>query len=119
MCDARNFVVKSSKKEISERRLVLLRDVDGDMFYLLSVWPENMRIPFWKKTISDEETFKLVLFLIGNACPPTLVTEWIVISTFWDKNKTHKRWEQVNLIIKNMSKYERKWFYFYDFLIYR
>ena len=104
MCDARNFVVKSSKKEISERRLVLLWDVDGDMFYPLSVWRENMRISFWKKPISDEETLKLVLFLIGNGCPPTRVTEWIVLSTFWDKNKTDKRCEQVNWIIKNMPK---------------
>jgi hypothetical protein len=58
MCEATNFVITSSKREISERRRALFRSVDGDMFYPLSVWPNDMRSAFWKKPIGDEETFK-------------------------------------------------------------
>ena len=112
MCDARNFVVTSSKTEMSERRQDLFRSINGDLFYPLLVWPNDMRGSFWKKPIGDEETFKLVLFLMGNGCPPTVITDWIVSSTFWDKSKTVKRWEQVKWIIANISKHERRWFYF-------
>ena len=38
--------------------------------------------------------------------------KWIVSSTFWEQNKTRKRWEQVNWVLGNISKYEQKWFYF-------
>ncbi|CAB4039728.1 Hypothetical predicted protein [Paramuricea clavata] len=112
MCEATNFVITSSKRQMSERRRALFRSVDGDMFYPPSVWPNDMRSAFWKKPIGDEETFKLVLFLMGNGCPPTMIKDWIVSSTFWDKNKTVKRWEQVNWIIANITKHERRWFYF-------
>ena len=32
MSDMRNFVLRSSKREISEKRVELLRDIDGEIF---------------------------------------------------------------------------------------
>ena len=63
---------------------------------------------FWKNTLEDKDSFKLVLFLFGNGCPATV----IVSSTFWKKNKTVKQWEQVNWILRNISRHERRWLYF-------
>ena len=88
MSDMRNFVLRSSKREISEKRVELLRDIDGEIFYPLSMWPKKMERLFWKKPLQDKDSFKLVLFLFGNGCPATVIADWIVSSTFWKKNKT-------------------------------
>lgn len=82
MGDIRDFIRNSTKREMSEKRQSLLKDLDGDMFYSLSVWRHDMRRLLWKKPIGDKESFKLVLFLMRNGCPPTLVIDWIVSSTY-------------------------------------
>ena len=112
MCDKVKFVQVSSKEAMHETRLTLLQEIDGDIFYPFSLWPNKIKMAFWKKPTGDEDAFKLVLFLFGNGCPPARIKDWIVSSTFWEQNKATKRWEQVNWMLQNISKYERKWFYF-------
>ena len=57
-----------------EERRQLTRLIDGDAFFPLKSWPKEMRLIFWKKkTMGDTETFKLVVFLIGNGCEPSLI----------------------------------------------
>ena len=112
MSDEIKFVQVSSKEAIHQGRLELLREIDGDIFYRLFSWPNEIKMAFCKKPIGDEDAFKLGLFLFDNGCPPAHTKNWIVSSTFWEKNKTRKRWEQVNWVLENISTYERKWFYF-------
>ncbi len=50
--DMRDFVLRSSKREISEKRVELLRDIDDEIFYPLSMWPKRMERLFWKKWLS-------------------------------------------------------------------
>ena len=101
MSDEAKFVQVSSKEAIHERRLTLLKEIDGDIFYPLSLSPNEIKMAFWKKPIGDEDAFKLVLFLFGNGCPPAHIKDWIVSSTFWEQNKATKRWEQVNWMLQN------------------
>ena len=66
----KDFVNTGTAKAISERRHTLLKLIDGDIFYALSLWPQDMKLIFLKKPICDLECFKLLLFLVGNGCPP-------------------------------------------------
>ena len=67
-----------SHASITQQRLQLFNSFNGDAFYPLSVWPQEFKLIFWKKQISDKDTFKLFLFLIGNGCSPHLISHWIL-----------------------------------------
>ena len=53
-------------KEIGEERTRLLKAIGGEAFPQLKSWPREIRLMFWKKPPGDQETFKLVLFSLGN-----------------------------------------------------
>ena len=108
----KRMVLEASYTEISQRRRELLGAIDGDAFYCISCWPNEMQRIFWKKPINDEETFILTLFLVGNGCSPYLASQWVLTSTYWEKNKTNKRSEQIQWIVGNIVVKERYWFYF-------
>ena len=36
---------------------------------------------FWRKPIGDRDTFKLMLFCLGNGCSPNLISRWILVLT--------------------------------------
>ena len=108
----KDFVLNCSKTEISEKRKNLLKQIDGDVFYCLSLWPRNMERIFWSKPIVDQDTFKLLIFLVENGCPPWMATQWILTSTFWDKTKTLRRFYQMQWIVANLANNRKTWFYF-------
>ena len=51
-----------SRTSIIQQRLQLFNSFNGDAFYPLSVWPQEFKFIFWKKPISDKDTFKLFIF---------------------------------------------------------
>ena len=57
---------------------------NGDAFYPLSVWPQEFKLIFWKKPISDKDTFKL---FFGNGGSPHLISHWILTSQHWTTDK--------------------------------
>ena len=73
-----------------------------------------MRLIFWKKPPSNTETFKLVLFLLGNGCASTLIVRWIMLAQYWAESivKAEKRARQVDFIAMNEDTKKDKWFYF-------
>ena len=103
-----------SHTSIIQQRLQLFNSFNGDAFYPLSVWPKEFKIIFWKKQISDKDTFKLFLFLIGNGCSPHLISHWILTSQHWtrDKNWAEKRARQLDFPLSNMDSKSHIWFYF-------
>ena len=66
------------------------------------------------KPPSDTETFKLVLFLLGNGCAPILIPRWIMLVQYWPESivKAEKRARQVDFIFLNEDTKKDKWFYF-------
>ena len=108
----KDFVLKSLRVEISEKRKSLLSEINGDLFFSINQWPKKIERVFWKKPIGDQETFVLLIFLVENGCPPWLATQWILTSTFWDKAKTARRYEQIQWILENRVKKRNTWFYF-------
>ena len=57
------------EQEFKRERWNVFKEINGEVFYNMKHWPRLIRRLFWKKPPSDEETFKLLLFLWGNGCP--------------------------------------------------
>ena len=92
-----------SRAEVVEEKRQLTRVIDGDAFFPLKSWPKEMRLIFWRKPMGDTETFKLVLFLIGNGCEPTLIRRWRMLAQHWADStvKAEKKARQVDFVLNN------------------
>ena len=102
-----------SKKEIVEKRRELFHLLNGDGFYPSKNWPRDTIPIFWKKPIGDLDTFKLMLFFIGNGCSPHIISEWILSSQYWaEPTKWDKRKRQINFIQSNIDAKSHIWFYY-------
>lgn len=101
-----------SKTEVMERRLDLFRVINGDAFFPLQVWPQDMKRIFWSKPHSDLDTFKIMLFAVGNGCSPCLISEWILLAQSWAPDKAEKRARQIDYILANVDGKANKWFYY-------
>ena len=69
------------------------------------------------------ETFKLVLFLIGNGCEPSLIRRWTMLALHWAESttKAEKRARQVDFVLNNSDQNSHLRFYFdvdYNKLLY-
>ena len=93
------------KEEIVQERKELFKFIDGDAFFPLSSWPKDMQLIFCKKPMGDEESFKLLLFFIGNGWGPTLISRWIMLAQFWaeSQQKAEKRAQQVDFVLNNVD----------------
>ena len=102
------------RTEVSDRRRELLKDLNGNAFFSLKLWPKEIQAVFWKKPMGDTETFKLALFFIGNGCAPILFTEWILLAQYWAESaqKTETRARQIDFVVNNADSQNSKWFYF-------
>lgn len=103
-----------SKQEMCKERNVLLGLLDGDVFYPMKIWPRWLKLMFWKKPLSDSETFKVFLFFIGNGCPPSVISKWIITSLYWSMNRRawDKRARQLTFIVNNAKSKQKTWFYY-------
>jgi hypothetical protein len=83
------------------------------LFYSLKQWPMKMKLKFWKKPISDNDSFELFLFFIGNGGSPHIITEWILTSQAWaEYGKMEKRARQLAFIFNSKEAKINIWFYF-------
>lgn len=108
-------IANVSKVHYVNIRRDLLHLIDGEVFYELKKWPKSYRRIFWKKPLSDMDTFKLYLFLHGNGCPPDIMERWIIsaIANGNDKQRK-KRVYHLKYIKEHIEKEEKRnvWFYF-------
>ena len=90
-------------QEVVERRTELFKIINGDVFSPLKEWPLALR--FWTKPLSDEDSFKMMLFLIGNGLAPRLAAEWVMLSQFWtrDHEKMKQRVIQADFVLTNLE----------------
>ena len=103
----------STKAKINPKKKEFTYSVKWRCFYPLSTWPQDIQQLFWKKPIGDTDTFKLMLFLLGNGCSKHLVTEWILTSQHWTTlQKGIKRARQIDFINNNLDSKANIWFYY-------
>ena len=101
-----------SKAEVIAEKRELCGIINGDALFPLSSWPRDLRLAFWKKPIGDRETFKLMLFCLGNGCSPPLICRWILLSQTWAPKKAEKRARQLDFVLNNAEAKRGTWFYF-------
>ena len=102
-----------SRPQISTLRLQLFNSINGDVFYPIRMWPINIQRLFWKKPTGDNDTFKLILFFIGNGCSPDVITKWILTSQHWATHeKGVKRARQLEFLKQNLDSKRNIWFYY-------
>ena len=93
-----------SRPRLIQKRRNLLTLLNGDAFYPLSTWPQDIQQLFGKKPIGDTDTFKLTLFFLGNACSKHLITDWILTSQHWTTlQKGIKGARQIDFINNNLD----------------
>ena len=107
-----NNILAKSETNLVARRWELFALVNGEVFFPLEMWPTEMKKTFFAKPISDKDTHKLTMFLIGNSCSYSVAAEWILSSNFWAKEKMVKRIVQLRWILKDVWNKRNKWFYF-------
>ena len=107
------MIASTTPSEVGAIRTSLFQEINGNIFYKLDNWPQHMRLLFWKKPTSDQETFKLVLFMIGNGCSPYIVSQWILSSQKWSNyHAIRARCYQLSWIYNNLSSKSSHWFYY-------
>ena len=102
------FHLLSKQEVIAERR----ETINGNAFFPLKSWPQEYQRMFWAKPIGGKETFKLMMFRLGNGCAPQLITHWIILSQSWLPMKAEKRARQLDFILNNVDAKRNTWFYF-------
>jgi len=78
----------------------------------LESWPKEMKVIFLKKLMKEEETFKLLLFLIGNGCSPDLIRRMIMLAQYWRTSwqQAQKGAQKEDHILNNMDQKRTLWF---------
>jgi hypothetical protein len=110
-----SFMQSLHKEVLTKERLELFRLINGELFYPMREWPTSYKTMFWKKPHSDKSTFQILLFLLGNGCPPEIAQKWILSSMYWSTwGNAHKRGHQLLWLTKNIEnpQYDKKWFYY-------
>lgn len=107
------YIWQLSRQLITTKQLQLFHLLNGDVFYTIRTWPTNIQQLFWKKPTGDNDSFKLMLFFIGNGYPPELMAKWILTSQHWAlHSKGEKRARQIDFIRLDLSSKANIWFYF-------
>ena len=103
-----------SKNELLSDRWEVWSALNGDAFFAVNLWPKDMRLAFYKKPTSDLQTFKLLLFCLGNGCSPYLIQWWILLTQAWKGHRStaEKRALQVDFVLNNVERKMGTCFYF-------
>ena len=80
--DYQQNVAMFSYEKISEQRTDLFRGINGYLFFYMKLWPAWTERLFWKKPLTDQDSFKLL------RCPPLQISKWILTSQFWNTRCT-------------------------------
>ena len=103
----------ASQIDIIAERNRLFSLINGEAFFALKFWPSWIKQTFWNKPLSDKQTFKIMLFFIGNGCSPTVSCQWIITSLNTLSNtKQQKRFQQMMWILKNLELRKSTWYYY-------
>ena len=53
-----------SRREITQERLDIFKEINGNVFFPVKWWPIDMQLTFWRKPIGDKDTFKVGAFYV-------------------------------------------------------
>ena len=83
---------KLTNEERITKRENLKHLLDGNIFYPIFTWPFSIREILEHDTITDKNTFKLILSVYGNEISPDVLTEYVytlILNTHSKIKKAH------------------------------
>ena len=107
----RQTILTSTNHAINHTRHEIYSTLDGDCFYPNHTWPQHIRNHIWDTPTSDEQTFKIILFFIGNGCSPFIIYHWILASYHQHHDKLAKRINQISWIYRNLASHSNRWYF--------
>lgn len=99
---------KLTKEESISTRENLQHLFHRYIFYPISIWPSSIREIIKHDTITDKNTFKLILFPYGNGISPNVFTEYPYTFILNTPTKIRKRTHQLHLIVTNINTHQHK-----------
>ena len=103
---------KLTKEESISKRENLKHLHDGHIFYPISTWPSSIRVILEYDTITDKNTFKLILFAYGNGISSNVFIEYLYTFILNTSSKIRKHPHQLHWIVTNINAHQHKWYYF-------
>ena len=105
-------LTKLTKEERTSTREDLAHLLDGYIFYPISTWPPSIKEIMEYNTITDRNTFKLLIFAYGNGTSSNVFIEYLYTFILNTTSKIKKRTHQIHWIFTNINKHQHKWYYF-------
>ena len=103
---------KLTKEECIAKGENLKYLLDRYIVYPISTWPSSIREILEHDTITDGNTFKLILFAYGNGISPDVLIEYLHTLILNTPSKIRKRTHQLQWIVTNINTHQHKWYYF-------
>ena len=104
---------KLTKGEGIAKRENLKHLLDGYISYPISTWPSSIREILEYDTITDKNTFKLILFAYGNGIYPDVLTEYLYTLTLNTPSKIRKCTHQLQWIFTNINTHQHGWYMYH------
>ena len=108
----RKFVNSLNQSNISSNRSDLHKSLDGNCFFPTLTWPRDIQLLYNHTPMSDRDTFKFILFMFGNGCPPELCMKFLCTSYFYDRTRMNRRLYQIRWICSSLQDKAHHWHYF-------
>ena len=108
----RDFVNQLNHSNISPTRAELHNALNGDTFFPTLTWPRDIQLLYNHTPMSDMDTFKFIVFMFGNGCPPVLCMEYLCTSYYYDRSRLNRRLYQIRWICGNLQDRSHHWHYF-------
>ena len=106
------FIQNLTPSNILTIRTDINKAINGNAFFPIHTWPLDLQLIHTNTPLSDRDTFKYVLFMFGNGCPPQLCLQHLCTSYFYAPDKAKKRLQQIKWLCGNLSQKAHVWFYF-------
>ena len=102
-----------SNDEAKQQQWEIFQAINRHAFFPLKAWPRDTMRIFYKQPPGNTDSFKLLLFRLGNSSSPHLTCPWILLaSQIWAPEKAVKRAQQIDFVVNNLGNKCQLWFYF-------
>ena len=113
MLELKQTICHSNRSTLEDIRRHTYSSLNGDCFYPDFTWPTHIRNIIYQCPLTDQQTFIIFLFFLGNGCSPYVISTWILTSYYNRPHKLDKRIQQITWILRNIPTHSHRWFFYH------
>ena len=109
-----NRTLRMDKSTIMAERRRLIKLVNGDVFFPFQKWRVEEKNMFMTRPLDRVKLLKVMLFLLGNGCPPWIASQWCITS-FWyadDRTRCSRKIATIQDILTRVWTKRSDYFYY-------